>query len=201
MKVTVLVDKRERRKLIFPATVKWYPHRGGPGQVVIVKTREMNLDSGDYALDGYADRCTIERKGSLDELSQNLLSDDYARAFAAFTRFATATEHPYLLLECSTAQLRSQTRWTKQPERVVDALAKLMHDLKLRLILCGRCSTALQKRTVGEFALRIMMAHSLAPEEIDNVKVEDALAQLRADCPVVHEADGSLHEGDDEQDG
>lgn len=177
MRVTVLVDNREQRPLLFPATLKWYPERGGRCKTVLVKTKGVVLSSGDYALEGHEEGCLIERKASIDELANNLLSNDYARANAAFGRFAGATENPYLLLECTASELRSETRWTKQPERIVDALAALIQRLKLRLLLCGSCKTPRQKRVVGELVLRLMMAHAFH-KEVDYEGVGHILSHL-----------------------
>ncbi len=176
--MTVLIDSREQRSLIFPATFRWYPTRGTKGKVVVVRSKRVTLASGDYCLEGSEKSCLIERKGSLDELANNLLSDDYTRANAAFERFAGASDNPYLLLECTAAELRQETRWTKQPERIVDALAALIERLKLRLLLCGSCKTAKQKRIVGELVLRLMMAHAHSTE-VDYGGVEEVLGAIR----------------------
>lgn len=107
----------------------------------------------------------MERKGSIRELANNLLGDDWARAQDAFKRLADATAHPYLMLECTPVDLQTRSRWVQEPERVVDALAALVEKLDLRLILCGRVQSAKQKRIVGEMILRLMLAHAYQQKE------------------------------------
>ena len=177
MRVTVLIDKREKRPLIFPSSLRWYPVRGGVSKNVIVKTKVEVMESGDYCLCGSERACLIERKASIGELSNNLFSDDFTRASSAFARFAAASDNPYLLLECTASELQRVTRWTKQPDRVMDALTALMARLKLRLLLCGACKTAKQKRVVGELVLRLMLAHSY-PQEENYDGVDEALKNI-----------------------
>jgi len=179
MKVVVLIDKREKRPLTFPATIKWHAERGGRSTLVIVKTKQKTLPEGDYCLEGHDKDCIIERKGGLNELSQNLLSNDYERASKAFSRLEVSTRHPYLLIEASCSQLRKPTRWTQNPEAVSDALAGLIRRRNLGLLLVGRCSTPKAKRVVGEFVLRLMLAHSFGKETdyASADKVIDGLAR------------------------
>jgi hypothetical protein len=93
-----------------------------------------------------------------------VLSDDWRRAQDAFARFADATANPYLMVECTPADLRRESRWIQEPARVVDALAALIERLGFRLILCGKVVTLKQKLTVGELMLRLMMAHAYQQE-------------------------------------
>ncbi len=164
MKATVIVDRNEQKPLRFSKTLKWYRNRDSVGQIVVVGTQRKVLSTGDYCLKGFEECCIIERKGSLQELSANLLGEDYVRAMTAFKRLSDATEHPYLLVECTTTDLRTPTRWVHEPARVVDSLCSLMERLKLRLILCGKCVTVKQKRTVGDLMLRLMLAHAYQQE-------------------------------------
>lgn len=123
------------------------------------------MPEGDYALKGYEECCIVERKGSIRELANNMLGDDWARSQDAFKRLADATSHPYLMVECTPADLRTRSRYVQEPERIMDALAALIERLNLRLILCGRVSSAKQKKTVGELMLRLMLAHTYQQEE------------------------------------
>lgn len=177
MKVTVLIDSREQRPLIFPATIQWYPDRGGKGQTVVVRSRRCHLAIGDYCLEGHVGVCRIERKGSLDELANNLLSKDYARALRAFEQLGRFSSNPYLLIECTASDLQRETRWTKQPGRVMDALMSLTERLKLGFLLVGSCKTAKQKRVVGELVLRLMMAHAFQ-REVDYDGVDEVLSSI-----------------------
>lgn len=165
IKVTVTIDRNEKRPLRFPKTIRWYPSRGAKGQQVLVRTQTKVLPAGDYALAGFEDRCIIERKGSLRELAQNLLSDDWARANRAFGKLSLATANPYLMLECTPAELRKAEQWVQEPARVIDALAALIERFGFRLLLCGSVKTVQQKQTVGELMLRLMLAHAYHKEE------------------------------------
>jgi ERCC4-type nuclease len=179
---TVTIDRREQRELRFPEVMKWYGDRATTGQIVIVRTQTKQMPVGDYALKGFEETCIIERKGSIRELATNLLGDDWARAMDAFKRLADATAHPYLMVECTPADLRTRSRWVHEPERVVDALAALIEKLDLRLILCGRVTDVKQKRTVGELMLRLMLAHAYQ-RETDYGEVEDVIKKIGAGNP------------------
>ena len=135
------------------------------------------MSVGDYAIRGFEDRCIVERKGSIRELAANMLGDDWSRAQDAFKRLADATAHPYLMVECTPADLKTRSRWVQEPERVMDALAALIEKLDLRLILCGKVQTANQKRTVGDLVLRLMLAHAYQQEE-NYDGVEDVIRGL-----------------------
>lgn len=175
MKVTVLVDTREKRPLKFPSTIKWYQTRAAKGETLLIQAKPSTLSTGDYTLEGYEETCIVERKGSLTELANNLLGDDWKRSTAAFDRLATTTEHPYLLVECSAAELRTQTKHVYEPARVVDALCALIERHNLRLILCGRCNTITQKRTVGEMILRLMLAHAYPEDKEEDYSGTDSV--------------------------
>jgi len=166
MKVVVTIDRNEKKPLRFPSTLRWFPTRASRGQTLLIRQERRVLPAGDYALKGHEERCIIERKGSLKELAQNVLSDDWRRAYAAFQRLSDATANPYLMLECTAAELRNQGPWVQQPERVVDALMALTEKLRFRLLLVGSVKDIKQKRTVGELMLRLMLAHTFQ-EEVD----------------------------------
>lgn len=165
MKETILRDRNEQRPWKFPKTIKWYRDRSTKGQIVLLREQRKVLKAGDYCLKGEEESCLIERKASLKELANNLVGDDYSRAMDAFRRFSEATRHPYLAVECTVAELRNPTRWVQEPARIVDALCSLMERLHFRLILVGKCVDLKQKRNVGEFMVRLMLAHKYQQEE------------------------------------
>lgn len=136
------------------------------------------MSEGDYGLKGQETDCLIERKGSLSELAGNMLGNDWSRAMDAFKRFSDATANPYLMIECSSADLLRKTRWIHEPARVTDALLALVEKLGLKLLLVGNCTSAQQKRNVGELMLRLMLAHAYQKEE-DYDGVEEVLTRLR----------------------
>lgn len=65
---TVLVDNREQQPYAFVGLVADKRQGGGP---LLVPTRTVCLDTGDYSLDGYGDRVSVERK-SLNDLFHTL---------------------------------------------------------------------------------------------------------------------------------
>lgn len=65
---TVLVDNREQHPYAFAGLVADRRQGGGP---LVVPTRTVCLATGDYSLDGYADRVAVERK-SLNDLFHTL---------------------------------------------------------------------------------------------------------------------------------
>ena len=64
----VLVDNREQQPYAFTGLVADKRQGGGP---LLVETKTVCLASGDYSLDGYADRVAVERK-SLNDLFHTL---------------------------------------------------------------------------------------------------------------------------------
>ena len=159
MQAIITIDRNEHKPWAFPKTIKWYKDRNSRGKLVIVKTERKVLKAGDYLLKGSEDVCIVERKASLEELSNNLFGDDYKRARDAFKRLSEATAHPYLAIECSLGDLSSRSKWVQEPARIMDALMSLMERLRFRFILLGRIRTLQQKRHAGELVLRLMLSH------------------------------------------
>lgn len=159
--------------------MKWYPTRDSTKKIVTVGTERKVLLAGDYCLKGEIESCLIERKASLEEISNNLLGEDYARAMIAFQKLADATNHPYLLLECTTSGLGTRSRWVQEPARVVDALYALTVRFGFRILLVGQCVDTKQKRTVGDQMLRLMLAHKYQQEM--NYGCDTAIARLSSE--------------------
>jgi len=120
-KLEVLVDAREQRPLPLPARFIWHSTRWDrPGTahqfrvIPIVGT----LAWGDYCLKGFERGCVVERKGSLEEVQQNLMSKDRPRFLKALTRLVDNCAYPILLLDFSIR--RSQ--FVPEPDRVLDEL-------------------------------------------------------------------------------
>lgn len=160
----------------------WYPDRSDKYVLCTVKTKRVTLPEGDYTITGHERDVLVERKGSLDELCKNLLTEDYARALDAFERLAGASDHPYLLLECTPAQLQRKTPWCEKPERVLSAMAHLVQRLGLHLLLVGQCKTPHQKRVVGKMVLHLMMAHVYG-KETDYAGTDEVIRRLTQTGP------------------
>lgn len=186
--LTVLVDSREKYPLLFPAHIDWYPSRGGKPKKIVVCTDKRVLEAGDYALEEYAYGCIIERKGSLRELHQNLLTDDYKRFKAAIERLAEACRYPYLLLDMTPADLHRPTEHVESPAEVVDALMEFVHRYGLRLWFAGSCKQYQARRILGEQVVRVILAHSLRDEESEilmpDAKIISQLTKPSADATI-----------------
>jgi hypothetical protein len=64
-------------------------------------TSDRTLKTGDYTIEGMEDRFTIERKGTVGELAQNLFQDRFRRELDRMEQ----CEHAYLVLEFSVADV------------------------------------------------------------------------------------------------
>lgn len=160
-RLIVLIDKREKLPILFPASLKFWPDRGLHPEIIPIRTKRITMDAGDYALKGFERTCIIERKGSVRELHQNLLTKDWTRCEEAFNRLAGATADPYLLLEIPSAEFLRVSKEVPHPERVFDILTRLVHDYGFRLWFTGNCRHPRTRRALGEQMIRVMLAHAL----------------------------------------
>lgn len=165
-RVTVLRDTREKKlhRLTFPDTLLWHPVRGGNPRRLIVRTKDVELETGDYALEGHEHVCLFEKKGSLGELTKNLLSKDYTRSTAAFERLSTACRYPYLLVCAGAGDLHRPTKYAPDPGATLDALSVVVARFGLRLLHIGQVRMPGPKRRAGELILRLMLAHAFLDE-------------------------------------
>jgi ERCC4-type nuclease len=164
--VTVLVDSREKYPLFFPAKLEWWRDRGTQPHLIKVKTKVMKLDIGDYQLADHEDCCVFERKGSIRELHNNLLTDDFPRFMTAIRRLATV-QFPYLLLDIRPGEVLVPTKDVPQPARVFAALCGIFHHFNIRVFYSGRPTTAVARRSLGTQVLLTMLGHAY-PQEIQD---------------------------------
>lgn len=163
--IEIKVDTREKCPLLFPANLEWHRDRGlDSGHLIKIKVKEAKLDYGDYLLSNWPSCAVIERKGSLDELNQNLLSDDFTRFTSALRRMCENCRHPYLLLDASVTALWTPTQYCTSPERVWDALCSILGTFNVRLLWGSNAKHAGPRRILGEQVLRILLAHALREE-------------------------------------
>lgn len=160
-RLTVLIDKREKLPITFPASLKFWPDRGLRPVFIPVSTKKVTMKAGDYALKGFERTCIIERKGSVRELHNNLLTKDWARCKKAFDRLTVETANPYLLMEIPTPDFLRVTKDVPNPERVFDILARLVRSYHLRLWFAGNCKHPRTRRALGEQMIRVMLAHAM----------------------------------------
>jgi len=155
--LTVLVDSREKRPLLFPSTLKvWTRNKG---QLVQVETRVAKLDAGDYLLEGHEGKAVIERKGSVRELAQNLLSGDQRRQGRAFRRLAESCKHPYLFLHTTATSMLGRNEWNEDPDRLIQKLAWVLDKFGFHFMLVPLTSSAASRRLVGTVALNLLVGH------------------------------------------
>lgn len=156
--LTVVIDSREKRPLVFPATLEvWTRNKA---ERVQVQTETAKLDAGDYLLKGFEDRAVVERKGSVRELAQNLLTRDQLRQGRAFRRLADACEHPYLFLHTTATSLLSANQYNSEPDRLVQKLAWALDKFGLHFILVPLTSSVASRRLVGTIALNLLVGHA-----------------------------------------
>lgn len=137
---TILIDEREKRPLRFPDhLVLW--DRGssaldGRTTTVRLHTKTQRMLTGDYVLEGFASKVIVERKGSLDELGNNLLTKEGRRKFVAeMERLRAECSHPIVLLEGCPLSLASSVRRGSNPALVRDTLLGLLHEYNVELML------------------------------------------------------------------
>lgn len=185
--VTVLIDSREQYPLLFPTTIEWYAKRGGRARTIFIKCKRVRLAAGDYALEGYDD-AGVETKRSLRELSNNAVSDDRRRALAALTRFVESYENPYLVWELSIPELFRADKYVPTPALVVDDWLDLVQSTGIKLLVVGSCKVAAARRQLGEFVVRLLLAHALrsgvGPIDLDSM-VDDVLQDKLQGIEVV----------------
>lgn len=170
--ITVDMDTAEKlgHRLLFPATIKWYPDRNEEsGRLITLKVHRHRLDAGDYAIKGFHNVVIVEAKRSIGEITTNLLTADFRRARQAFQRLIESTEHPYLLLDMSPAEAFRTSAYAENPQLAFDHLSFLMADLGLGLIWAGPCRSDATRRRLGEQIVRLMLAHCLRDRRISYV--------------------------------
>lgn len=150
--LTVIVDTREQRPLMFPKVVVI----GGKGRLVKVVSRK--LDAGDYALAGAEDVCVVERKGSISEICKNMSCFDSARQNSSFERLAKV-RHPVILVEQTLGDLLRPSKYAPNPAESLDALFAMIIAHGILPWLVGNCDLPAKRRIVGELVLRLMVAY------------------------------------------
>lgn len=175
--ITVIVDTREQRPLLFPDTFEWFSSRSSTGRTIIVHIEKKCMKTGDYALKGFEDLVLIERKGSVQEIHNNLFTDDRKRSDSSFERLAKCTTHPYLLLDMSPAAMWKPTKYTVSPQQLFDELMSLTTRLGIQVWYAGQCKVHKSRRILGEQMIRLMMAHAFR-KPIEDDKIDNALSRI-----------------------
>lgn len=165
----VSVDSREKKPLLFPETLVWNPVRGMDSVTMKIKIVKKTMPAGDYALEDWEHLALIERKGSIQELHQNLVTKDWVRQQKACDKLAAACAYPYILIEGHPVEMYraalSPVKWGPanrapiKPGYVIDRLMELTTDYGLGTIWGGTPKTASGRRILGEIVLRILLRH------------------------------------------
>lgn len=161
--ITVIRDKNEKQGLRWPdpCTLDWYDFQHKP-HVSRVKVVEKIMWAGDYTLEGYEDVVCIERKGSIDELRQNLFSErDRDRASAAFEKFSQCARWTYLLVDATLAAMHKVSRYCKTPDRVRDFFYREMIARRINILWMPSPTTDSGRFMQAKELTRFMWAHVL----------------------------------------
>jgi ERCC4-type nuclease len=150
--LTILVDSREQKPLLFPKTLRIR------GRAYAIEVKKQKLEEGDYALEGCS-AAVIERKGSIRELFQNLVTEDKRRMKKALDRLCKATPNPVLLLEGGVGDLMKD-REVPDCGAVLQLLMDECAERDIRLMFVGNCKYPTKRRQVGEMVIRLLAAYS-----------------------------------------
>ena len=164
--ITVLIDSRERRPLLFPSWIEWYGDRTLESRQIQVLTKVIRMPSGDYAISGYDEVCIIETKRSLRELHGNVCTE-WPRVAKALGKLSVACKYPYVVWEMSTSELLRASKHVPDPVLVIDRWMQALTRLDLRLMWVGRHDEPGPRRKLGEQLVRLMLAH-IETEETKN---------------------------------
>jgi hypothetical protein len=151
--ITVCVDSREKRPLLFPATLKY------KGRRYPVVVERVTAPAGDYYLKGCEAFALVERKASLRELHQNLVTEDFPRFHRAIARLSDKTLNPILLVESTAADLMLPSKLFPDPGGILQRLFEVGADHSLHYLFVGECKFPAKRRLVGEFILRILLSY------------------------------------------
>jgi len=167
-KITVLVDTREQRPLLFPDNFVYYDEYRVP-HLVKLDTQPQALDAGDYALEGFLHACRVERKGSVAEVCGNLLSSDRRRATASLIRLTRACTCPILLLDAALASFYpSGLHKSTAGAKAMSQLLRLSARHGLRIVFAGPCKSVAHRRKLGVVIAQLLMAAAYeTPQALD----------------------------------
>lgn len=163
--VTVQVDTREQRPLLFPRLIGWVQPNARGRDIIKVKTEIIKLDAGDYRLKHSKTTCIIERKASLRELQKNFTGKDRPRQLAALDKLADAAQHFVVLVETTPRGLVAPNKDCDHPEYALCPFLRQITNRGGSLIISGTTSpTPSNRRYAGELALRILLAYADTPQ-------------------------------------
>ncbi len=173
-RVTLLVDKQEKRPPLFPSRITVYPQPCMTPAARLkpvdfrVTVKGARLDAGDYTFKSPSGLVGIEKKGSLEELITNVATKDTPRFSRAIVRFAKAYTFPYLVLNFPLGELWRTSKVFPNRDKglLMDRIFATSASLGLRLIVVGSKPSPLKDKRLrqGELYLRLMLQHFLHGE-------------------------------------
>lgn len=162
-KITILVDTREQKPLPLPKTIKW-SEVGKHLHIIEIRQEPMVLYAGDYMIKGAGKSCVVERKGSINELHQNLQGADRPRAMRAFQKLVESTRNPILALDFPL----SQRLYKGDRDEVFTRLMQLCAEYHISILSVGGGLNA--RHLLSDLIVRVLLANYLvAPGKDHNV--------------------------------
>lgn len=130
--VTVEVDSREQRVVPFPTVLQWWGPDRNPRLITVKRKLGVTLPTGDFRLTMNGTHAIVERKGSVRELSTNLLTDDWTRFSKVLDRMAEF-KYKVIYLDFAWAEFWRPSVNVQCPQQVLDALIRetLRRDIGL----------------------------------------------------------------------
>jgi hypothetical protein len=159
------VDTRERKPLSFPAylAVMVDPVRR-THTTTAIRTVSQKLETADYVCLEAPEGVVIERKGSLDEISKNVLTSTGRRRFIAeLERLNDCCKWPYILFEGTPATIARPTKRNPSPHLGIDALLELSLCYNVPMLLLPSGGVAARRR-IGEYAARLLIRGAIQLE-------------------------------------
>ena len=152
---TILVDEREKKPLTFPEYIVCLNPGKDPchqtGTTVRLITQKRTMKTGDYKIDGHP--ALLERKGSISEISQNLLTHEGRRRFTeCCRRLRDESPCPAVMLE-GLVIMPEVIAGKPHPGLAIDALLRILNEYRIQLLVLPT-STAGQRRAAGEWTAR-----------------------------------------------
>lgn len=157
----ILVDEREKKPLSFPEHIVCLDDVKDPtsqrGITVRIRTQKRTIKTGDYCIDGHAS--VVERKGSIDEIAQNLLTTDGRRRFTdCCKRLRDETANPLLMLE-GLVGMPQVKPGKPHPGLAIDALMRILNEHRIHLIVLPT-GTSGQRRAAAEWVARWLITRT-----------------------------------------
>lgn len=164
---TIIQDDREKKPLLFPTHLICADENLKQCTVTLTIEEERldaahpELAKADYYVRGHPDAVVIERKGSIREVSANVLNKRRRRLF--IQELAYLHDHvrrPILLFEGTPSTILTANRYCPNPEVALDALLDLLLEYRIGFLLLANGSLP-ARRAMGELVARLLIRGTL----------------------------------------